>query len=246
MSTYENSIIISRDFYLRDGNELAPLLLGKLLVHNTPEGLTSGIIVEVEAYIGPDDKGSHAYGNRRTERTKIQYGVGGYAYIYSIYGMHSCFNIVANKEEKPEVVLIRALEPVDGIELMQQRRRTKKREVLCNGPGKLCSAMGITKAQYGMDLCKSNLYLLPFRHIQKKDILISPRINIDYADECKDYYWRYFIMNNRHVSPVAKRYKVLQRSLLTYEYATAKHRHCCSPYSLKNDTLSGLEETTLQ
>ena len=98
MSTYENSIIISRDFYLRDGNELAPLLLGKLLVHNTPEGLTSGIIVEVEAYIGPDDKGSHAYGNRRTERTKIQYGVGGYAYIYSIYGMHSCFNIVANKE----------------------------------------------------------------------------------------------------------------------------------------------------
>lgn len=212
MSTHECSIVVPRDFYLRDGNEVAPLLLGKMLVHNTPEGQTSGIIVEVEAYIGPDDKGSHAYGNLRTERTEIQYGPGGFAYVYSIYGMHSCFNVVTNREEKPEVVLVRALEPVNGIELMQKRRNTIERKELCNGPGKLCRAMGITKAQYGVDLCNSDLYILPYKHIQKKDIMVSPRINIDYADECKEYYWRYFISNNQYVSTVAKRYRLLQQS----------------------------------
>jgi len=109
---------------LRDANAVAPELLGKLLVHRSVAGVTSGIIVEVESYIGPFDKGAHSYLNRRTERTEIQFGLGGYAYIYAIYGMHFCFNIVTNIKEKPEVVLVRALEPVEGLELMRQRRNT--------------------------------------------------------------------------------------------------------------------------
>ena len=96
---------MKREFYLRDANIVAPELLGKLLVHETEEGIASGMIVEVESYLGPDDKGAHSYGNRKSERTKIQYGMGGYAYIFSIYGMHYCFNAVTNVKMKPEVIL---------------------------------------------------------------------------------------------------------------------------------------------
>lgn len=198
---------LARDFYLRDANTVAPELLGKLLVHHSASGITSGIIVEAESYVGPFDKGSHSYLNKRTERTEIQFGLGGYAYIYTIYGMHFCFNVVTNTIEKPEVVLIRALEPVDGQDLMCQRRNTDHGIDLCNGPGKLCQAMDITKELYGCDLCGDKLYLMPFQHIEKKQIMVSPRINIDYADECRDYLWRYFIQDNPYVSKVAKRYR---------------------------------------
>ena len=115
--------MITRDFYIRDVNTVAPELLGKLLIHETPEGVASGMIVEVESYAGPDDKGAHSYGNRQTERTKIQYGMGGFAYIFTIYGMYDCFNAVVNMPMKPEAILVRALEPVDGIELMKRRRK---------------------------------------------------------------------------------------------------------------------------
>ena len=199
--------MLTRNFYLRDANIVARELLGKLLVHKTEEGTTSGIIVEVESYIGPEDKGSHAYLNKRTVRTEIQFGLGGYTYIYTIYGLHSCFNVVANKEMKPEVVLVRALEPVDGIELMKIRRRTESQKLLCNGPGKLCEAMGITKKQYGYDLCSSVLFIEPYLNIEKNQIMVSPRINIDYDEECKEYMWRYFIKNNAYVSAVAPKYK---------------------------------------
>ena len=169
------------------------------------------MIVEVEAYVGPGDKGAHSYGNRRTDRTEIQYGPGGYAYVYAIYGMHSCFNVVTAEQEKPEVVLIRALEPVDGIALMQQRRNVNRDVDLCNGPGKLCQAMGITKAQYGCDLCASELWLEPYQTIEQGRILVSPRINIDYAGEYRDQMWRYFIKDHPYVSKVAKRYRDQQK-----------------------------------
>lgn len=212
MPTNEKITMLTRDFYLRDANVIAPELLGKLLVHRSAEGVTSGMIVEVESYIGPVDKGAHSYSNKRTDRTEIQFGLGGYAYIYAIYGMHSCFNVVTNIKDKPEVVLVRALEPVDGVELMQQRRNTKSCIDLCNGPGKLCKAMGITKKQYGCDLCGSELYLEPLQHIERNCIMVSPRINIDYAEECKDYLWRYFIKDNPYVSKVVKRYRCQQKS----------------------------------
>lgn len=214
MSTDKKMNTLTRKFYLRDANAVAPELLGKLLVHRSVAGVTSGIIVEVESYIGPFDKGAHSYLNRRTERTEIQFGLGGYAYIYAIYGMHFCFNIVTNIKEKPEVVLVRALEPVEGLELMRQRRNTINCIDLCNGPGKLCQAMGITKKLYGCNLCGNELYLESLQDVERGQIMVSPRINIDYADECKDYLWRYFIQNNPYVSKTAKRYRHQER---TYE-----------------------------
>ena len=197
---------LKRDFYLREANLVAPNLLGKVLVHKSADGVTAGIIVEAEAYIGPDDKASHAYLNKRTSRTMIQFGKGGYTYIYTIYGLHRCFNVVTNEENKPEVVLIRALEPIKGQELMRERRKVQNVLELCNGPGKLCVAMGISNVNYGDDLCGNTLFIEDYLEISPSDIVISPRVNIDYAKEYKDVYWRYYIKNNKYVSKVDKKY----------------------------------------
>lgn len=191
---------LKRDFYNRDALTVSEELLGKTLVHITEEGITKGKIVEVEAYMGAQDKAAHSYGNLRSERTKIQYGEGGYAYVYLIYGMHICMNIVANREAIPEAILIRALEPLEGIELMKKRRKTDNIKLLCNGPGKLSQAMGITKENYGDDLCGETLYLEDGIVIPKSKILKSKRINIDYAEEAKDYLWRFTIKDNPYVS----------------------------------------------
>lgn len=191
---------IKRSFYNRDTLVVSEELLGKTLVHVTEEGVTKGKIVEVEAYIGPNDKAAHSYGNRNSSRTKIQYGEGGYAYVYLIYGMYNCMNIVTNKEDMPEAVLIRAVEPLEGIELMKKRRKMDNIKKLCNGPGKLCQAMGITKENYGDDLCGELLYLEDGIIVPKKQILKTKRINIDYAEEAKDYLWRFSIKGNSYVS----------------------------------------------
>ena len=186
---------LTRDFYLRDVNAVAHDLIGKILVH----GETSGIIVEVEAYKGPEDKASHTYNNKRTSRTEIQFREGGYAYVYMIYGMYYCFNVTVNSPDKPEAVLIRALEPFNGIEIMKSRRKTESLKNLCNGPGKLCQALNITKENYGEDLCKDNIYILDNKNSAMK-IITSPRINIDYAEEYKNFLWRYFVEGNKFVS----------------------------------------------
>lgn len=199
--------MLPREFYLKTAEQVAPELLGKLLVHETAEGKTAGMIVEVEAYDGTRDKGAHSYPYKRTARTEIQFGPGGYAYIYQIYGMHTCFNVVTGGPEQPQAVLVRALEPVEGLELMEKRRGTARKWDLCDGPGKLSKAMGITKAQYGLDLLGGELYLEPFREIDPADILVSPRINIDYAEECRDYLWRFFLKGNPFVSKVPGRYE---------------------------------------
>ncbi len=122
-------------FFRQDTVELARKLLGCLLIHRTLDGVAGGMIVETEAYVGAIDKACHAYRNR-SERTEIMYHDGGYAYVYFIYGMHHCFNVVTGPEGEGNAVLIRALEPVIGLELMQQRRHTKTVRHLCNGPGK--------------------------------------------------------------------------------------------------------------
>ena len=166
--------MLPRTFYLRSVNRVAPELLRKLLVHDTPEGTTSGIIVEVEAYDGKTDKGAHSYPNKRAPRTEIQFGPGGFAYVYAIYGMHNCFNVVTGGEGDPQVALVRALEPVDGLELMTRRRNVRDRNALCSGPGKLCQALGITKAQYGVDLCISALHIEPYLDIAPEQIMVSP------------------------------------------------------------------------
>ncbi len=197
---------LPRDFYRQPAVELAPALLGKLLVHETEQGLAAGMITETEAYAGPEDDAAHSYGGRVTARTAVQYGPKGRAYVFGIYGMHCCFNVVCGPEGKPEVVLVRALEPVQGLELMRLRRKTDKTELLCAGPGRLCQALGITKAQYGLDLCAGPLLLRPYQEIPAGQVALSPRVNIDYAPLYRDRLWRFFIAGSRYVSKVPKRY----------------------------------------
>lgn len=190
---------LDRNFYLRPGLVVAQELIGKQLVHHSPEGTTKGIIVEVEAYMGPKDAAAHSYNAPKTGRTAIQYGPGGYAYVYSIYGLHSCINVVANQEEIPEAVLIRALQPTAGIALMQQRRKRQSIRELCNGPGKLSQAMGITKEHYGIDLCGDELFVEAV-DAAKPIVFATKRINIDYAGEAADYLWRFVLRDNPYIS----------------------------------------------
>ena len=126
------------DFYKQDSVTVAKELIGKLLVRKLGDGEIICKIVETEAYVGPEDKGSHAYQNRRTKRTEVMFNQGGYAYIFLIYGMYSCLNVVANEKDKPEAVLIRAVEPINGLEIIRKNRdiKSKKIEDLTNGPGK--------------------------------------------------------------------------------------------------------------
>ena len=191
---------LTREFYNRDTLTIAREILGKILVKETEEGIVKAKIVEVEAYIGPEDKAAHSYGNRASVRTKIQYGEGGYLYTFLIYGMYVCMNVVTNTAEKPEVILFRALEPLEGIELMKKRRKTDKIKNLCSGPGKLCQAMGITREDYGEDLCGSVIYIEDAPDLPENEICRSKRINIDYAEEAKDYEWRFTIKDSPYVS----------------------------------------------
>ena len=188
-------------FFRQDTVELARKLLGTLLVHSTAEGVTAGMIVETEAYVGAIDKACHAWQNR-SERTEIMYHDGGYAYVYFIYGMHHCFNVVTGPPGEGNAVLIRALEPVLGIDLMQQRRNTKLLRNLCSGPGKVCEALAITKNEYGMDLCSADapLRLIKYRYIPDKLIATSPRVNVAYAEEAADWPWRFFVKSSAFVS----------------------------------------------
>ena len=190
---------LPREFYLRDAVNLAQDLLGKILVHDSDTGRTSGIIVETEAYRGPEDKAAHTWNNRRTRRTEIVFGEGGFAYVYLVYGMYHCFNVTANVAGKPECVLVRALEPREGVELMKARRRTNSLVNLCSGPGKLCGAMNITRELYGADLCGDELYILDNEY-PELTITASPRIGIDYAQEYRDFMWRFYIEGNKFVS----------------------------------------------
>ena len=180
---------LERSFYERDACTVAYELIGKVLVHDSCEGRTSGIIIEAEAYRGPEDKAAHSYGGRRTARTEIMFHEGGLEYVYLIYGMHCCFNVTASVVGKPEAVLIRALEPIEGIDIMTSRRGTSRVKSLCNGPGKLCQAMGITREHYGADLCGNEIYIADEGY--DFPVETSKRINIDYAEECRDFLWRY-------------------------------------------------------
>ena len=197
-------IKLGRDFYERDTLLVARELLGMSLVHRSKRGIAAGIIVETEAYIGPNDEASHAY-RGRTKRNEIMFGPGGYAYVYQIYGMHFCFNIVIGTEGFPAAVLVRALEPIEGTDLMSKRRGiteiTDKNIVnLTNGPAKLCKAMGIDMSIYGVDLCGDKLFVTRPDKAPSINIIPTPRRNIDYAGEAKLYPWRFIIEGNRFVS----------------------------------------------
>lgn len=200
---------LPREFYERSTLDVARDLLGKYLVHETSEIKRIGKIVEVEAYMGPDDKAAHSYNRRRTERNEVMYGPAGHAYVYIIYGMYSCMNVITEDVDIPRGVLIRALEPIDGLSEMAISRfgknysELKKSQILnlTSGPGKLCIAMNITKAMYnGEDLCGDNLYITKSITTDPFEITASRRINIDYAEEYIDKPWRFYIKGNPFVS----------------------------------------------
>ena len=183
---------LPRSFYKRKAVEVAPDLLGLLLVHETMHGTTAGIITEVEAYQGPEDKACHAYNMRRTRRNEVMYGPAGMAYVYFVYGMHYCFNVVVADEGLPHAVLVRSIEPVIGEELMLERRKGKL--PIATGPARLCQAMGISKQENNADLVTSNLYIAkPPQDHRHFGIVQAPRIGIDYADEAKDFLWRFLL-----------------------------------------------------
>lgn len=193
---------LPRGFYTRP-NVLAVArdLLGKLLVVPSEDGQrVSGMIVEVEAYRGPEDRASHAYGGRRTKRTETMYGEGGFAYVYFVYGMYYQFNVVCNVPDIPHAILVRGLEPVEGIELMRERRHQHPDHNLTNGPGKLCIALNINRALNGADLLGDRVWLEEFQPIPPRRIARGPRIGIDYAQEWIDKPWRFWIRDNSYVS----------------------------------------------
>ena len=198
---------LNRDFYSRDTLTVAKELLGTILVHNIDGQMLTGKIVETEAYLGVTDKAAHAYGGRRTKRVETMYGPPGTAYVYIIYGMYHCLNIITVKEGVPEGVLIRGIEPLENIDQMAINRFQKPYEELTkyqkrnltNGPGKLSMAFNINKTLDKEDLCKDRLYL---RESQDGNfnIIQTTRIGIDYAEEAKNFPYRFYIEGNPYVS----------------------------------------------
>ena len=181
---------LTREFYTRDSLTVARELLGKVLVHRLDGETLAGRIVEAEAYQGPEDWAAHSYGGRRTARTEVMFGPGGFAYVYLIYGMHCCMNVVASTQGRPQAVLLRAVEPAP---LWGSLRRE------ASGPGKLCQALAITRDCYGLDLCGETLYLLD-DGCRPDPVAQSRRIGIDYAGEAREYPWRFYLKGNPHVS----------------------------------------------
>ena len=199
---------LSRSFYNGNTVEIAQQLLGKYLVRRLENGeLLVGRIIETEAYVGCCDKACHAYNYRRTERTSTMFGPPGHAYIYFIYGMYYCLNFVTEPEGEPSAVLIRAIEPICGTDTMRSARFGNKpmtayrRKNFMNGPGKVCQGLLLTKAQNGEDLTGETLFVcdspedigLPCPEIPEEQMRTGPRIGVDYAEEARDFPWRFWL-----------------------------------------------------
>lgn len=191
---------LDREFYNRDSILVARDLLGKVLVHEREGKRISVRIVEAEAYMGLEDKAAHSYGGKRTKRVEVMYGDPGFAYMFQIYGMHFCFNVVTREKGIPQAVLIRGAEPLEGIQRMAENRYGKPYEELSksqrkgflNGPGKLCRALSLDRSFNGMDLCGDQVYFEEGTG-ESFPITATKRVGIDYAEEARDYLWRFCI-----------------------------------------------------
>nr|WP_042291857.1 DNA-3-methyladenine glycosylase [Nonlabens ulvanivorans] len=183
--------------------ELSRDLIGKKIVSNINGELTSGIITETEAYRGFDDKACHAHLGRFTDRTRVMYEPGGVAYVYLCYGIHHLFNIITNTDGNADAILIRAVEPVQGVDIMLKRRNKEKLDkTLTSGPGNFSKAFALDKSQYGADLTGDEVWiekndLLRFR---ESDITSTTRIGIDYAGDDKHLPWRFYLNTSKYVS----------------------------------------------
>ncbi|MDG5790046.1 DNA-3-methyladenine glycosylase [Evansella sp. AB-P1] len=191
---------LEEGFYKQPTLTLAKSLLGKMLIKETKEGVAAGWIVETEAYIGPNDRAAHSYGNKRTKRTEVMFGPPGYVYTYVMH-THCLVNVVSEKEGHPEAVLIRAVEPYIGVDLMYRRRGMDKKIIqLTNGPGKLTKALGIDIGDYGLSLIHPPLYISGDERKLAFKIKTGKRIGIDNSGEARDYPWRFWIQGNKFVS----------------------------------------------
>jgi DNA-3-methyladenine glycosylase len=174
-------------------------VIGKVLVHRTAEGIVAGRVVEAEAYRGPEDRAAHSFGGRRTARTEAMFGPPGFAYVFFVYGMHWHVNLVTTREGAPHAVLLRAVEPLLGADLMARRRGLRESDHnLTNGPGKLCQAFRIDREHYGMDLTRGPLFLSEGAASGK--VGRSPRIGVDYAGAWAERPWRFFELDSPWVS----------------------------------------------
>lgn len=203
---------LEREFYIRNTLIVAKDLIGKILVTNKDGKICKGIIVETEAYLGKNDKACHSYKDKgRNGRTNILYGEGGYSYVYLIYGMHCCFNVVASGENIPEGILIRAVEPIAGLDIMCERRGIvcdsgecefpyKTKYALCSGPGKLCAAFDITRNDYGVNLCGDVIWIENGSITPKINIAETRRINIQYAGDDSFLPYRFIDRESRFLS----------------------------------------------
>ena len=191
---------LTRSFYERSTVEVAKQLLGKYLVREHREGTTVGRIVETEAYVGPQDLACHA-AKGRTARTEVMFGPAGHAYVYFIYGFYNMLNLVTEAKDYPAAVLIRAVEPVEGIDLMRSRRKNGLLRNLANGPGKLCQAFGIDRSLNGADLCASELFVED-RDEPTLKFIATPRIGVDYAGKWKTKPLRFLIRGSEFVSKI--------------------------------------------
>jgi len=202
MKSSQSTRKLSRSFYRRELLQVAQNLLGKILVKVDGKNFLSGKIVEVEAYHGDFDKAAHSY-RGKTERTKIMFEEGGYLYVYFTYGAHHCCNVVTGKKGQGTAVLIRAIEPLSGIEAMIKNRfgrklkNDKEKFNLTSGPGKTCQAFGINRSHSGIDLTGDKIFILDTENINNKDIGVSKRIGITRS---VDLPWRFFIKNNPYLS----------------------------------------------
>jgi len=189
---------LPRFFYEQKTIDVAKQLLGKYLVRKHPEGDAVGRIVETEAYVGPQDLACHA-SKGRTARTEVMFGAAGHAYVYFIYGFYNMLNLVTEEKDHPAAVLIRAVEPVAGIDLMKRRREMDKLRDLASGPGKLCQAFAIDRSLNGADLCDGVLYVED-RGDPAPKFNATPRIGVDYAGKWKDKPLRFLIRGSEFVS----------------------------------------------
>lgn len=187
-------------FYARPTKIVARDLLGKRLVRIYQGQRISGIITEVEAYLGVGDRAAHSYGDRRTARTEPMYLAGGHAYVYFIYGMYDCFNVVTAKAGQPQAVLIRALEPVEGLALMQKFRGKSALKDLTTGPGKLTQALAIHRSMSGWDLTSKDLFIENGPRAPASKIIKTTRIGVDYAGDHAKWPLRFYLRDNIFIS----------------------------------------------
>ena len=201
-------MIIDKSYFKSDALFLAKDLLGKVLVREIDGKIIKSKIVETEAYIGKTDKACHAYNGKRTTRTEVLYSEGGVAYVYLIYGMYNCLNVVTGEKEEAEAVLIRALEPLNEFNYISNKRfnedyeklSNQKKISLTNGPGKLCKALSIDRSLNYCKLYEKGELYIEEGDNESFDVVTTKRIGIDYAEEAKDFMWRFYIDKNKYVS----------------------------------------------